>query len=438
MELPSTLDDGLVMRLATPRDAEALAAFNTEMHTSGDPGDFIGPWTRDLLARPHPLIAPSDFLVVVDGERIVSSTALFSQTWSYAGVPFPAGRPELVATHPDYRRRGLIARQFDVLHAWSAARGELVLGITGISWYYRQFGYEMCVDLGGGPRATLHAVREAAAKEPAPYRVRPASEADIPFLMKTEEAGRRRSLVACVRDEAMWRYELTGRSVDAAPRLVLAVVEAATPPHEPVGFIGHVDEPWLEGELNVHQLEVVPGVPWSAVLPSVWRYLAGAADDTAKASGRPVAMVAVEGPGHPVARLAAVTFETVHPAYAWYIRVPDVARFLHHIGSVLEARLAGSPLAGYGGDVRLNFFTHGVVLRFVAGRLAGVDPWEQPDSEAAHASFPDRTFLQLLFGHRSFAELVGWYADCTSWKDEGRALMDVLFEKRPSVVWAIG
>ena len=29
-------------------------------------------------------------------------------------------------------------------------RGELVQGITGIPYYYRQFGYEMALDLGGG------------------------------------------------------------------------------------------------------------------------------------------------------------------------------------------------------------------------------------------------------------------------------------------------
>ena len=37
-------------------------------------------------------------------------------------------------------------KQFDVIHAVSAQRGELMQGITGIPWYYRQFGYEMALD----------------------------------------------------------------------------------------------------------------------------------------------------------------------------------------------------------------------------------------------------------------------------------------------------
>ena len=37
------------------------------------------------------------------------------QTWTYGGVPFEVGRPELVATHPDYRRRGLVRAQFEAV-----------------------------------------------------------------------------------------------------------------------------------------------------------------------------------------------------------------------------------------------------------------------------------------------------------------------------------
>jgi hypothetical protein len=89
--------------------------------------------------------------VVTDTDgRIISSLNLISQTWAYDGIPFAVGRPELVATLPEYRRRGLVRQQMALIHQKSAARGELVQAITGIPWYYRQFGYEMGLDLGGG------------------------------------------------------------------------------------------------------------------------------------------------------------------------------------------------------------------------------------------------------------------------------------------------
>ena len=60
------------------------------------------------------------------------------------------GAPSWSGTKPEYRNRGLVRAQFEAIHAWSAERGELVQGITGIPYYYRMFGYEMVMPLGGG------------------------------------------------------------------------------------------------------------------------------------------------------------------------------------------------------------------------------------------------------------------------------------------------
>ena len=45
--------------------------------------------------------------------KIISSLCLISQTWADDGIPFKTGRAELVATDPDYRRRGLVRKQFE-------------------------------------------------------------------------------------------------------------------------------------------------------------------------------------------------------------------------------------------------------------------------------------------------------------------------------------
>jgi hypothetical protein len=51
--------------------------------------------------------------------------------------------------------------------------------------------------------------------------------------------------------------------------------------------------------------------------------------------------------------------------------------------------------------------------------------------------FPDLTFLQLLFGHRSLDELEAAFPDCVTRGQEVRALLQVLFPKAPSKVWPI-
>ena len=140
---------------------------------------LIGPDGRGELyghrLGDHPACGADDFTIVEEASTgaIISSMVLISQTWTYDGIAFGVGRPELVGTAPAYRRRGLVRRQFEVLHQWSAERHERLQAITGIPWYYRQFGYEMALNLGGGRvgyRPHIPCLKDG---ETEPYRVRP-------------------------------------------------------------------------------------------------------------------------------------------------------------------------------------------------------------------------------------------------------------------------
>ena len=119
------LGDGLILRRATLDDAEALATFNAQIFRaagSEQPNMGIAAWTQDLLSGDHPSCGAGDFTIVEEASTgaIVSSMVLISQTWTYDGIAFGVGRPELVGTAPAYRRRGLVRTQFEVLHQWSA------------------------------------------------------------------------------------------------------------------------------------------------------------------------------------------------------------------------------------------------------------------------------------------------------------------------------
>lgn len=147
------------------------------------------------------------------------------------------GRPELVGTHLDYRNRGLVRAQMEVVHQWSAERGELTQGITGIPYYYRQFGYEMGLALEGARLGYELHVPKLKEGEAEAYPVRPATEADLCFVAEMYELGARRSLVACVRDEALWRYELLGRDPQDIYRRQLRIIESAA--GEALGVLAH-------------------------------------------------------------------------------------------------------------------------------------------------------------------------------------------------------
>src|SRR5690348_16185060 len=201
-DLPQDLGDGLILRRATLADREKLAEFNRIMHEeNGQPDDAIGYWTQDLLKCDHPTTQPDDFTIAVDqnqGGKIVSSIGLISQTWAFDGIVFGAGRPELVATDPAFRRKGLIKLQMDQAHARSAERGEILQFITGIPWYYRQFGYEMGLHLAGARRLSLYKVGKLPEGQTEAYQLRPATFEDILVLAQLYEIQCRTSLVTRV------------------------------------------------------------------------------------------------------------------------------------------------------------------------------------------------------------------------------------------------
>lgn len=443
------LGDDLVLRRATPDDVDALVEFNARVHSDAgwdSPDTRVGAWVRDLAnsprsaTKPHPTFDMADFLVMEDVETgaIVSSTCLISQTWSYAGIDFGVGRVELVGTHADYRNRGLIRTQFEVLHRWSADRGHKVQAITGIPYYYRQFGYEMALDMHGSLRGALCDVPHLKDGETEPYIVRPAEAADLDFVAGVMAHAAQRSLVNCVRDAEQWRYTFDGQSPENAMARELCVIESAE--GEPVGFLAHPNCLWYDA-LFVEAYELKPGTSWWDVTPSVMRSLQKTGADygpylEADEKQGFNALTFNLGGAHPAYDVAEPWLPQKRDPYAWYIRVADVADFLRTISPVLEARLAKSVMVGYSGELRLNFYRDGVIVTFDRGRITAVKPWEFPGSAGNSAKFPDLTFLHLLFGHHSYAEIGAMYVDCGG-RHEHKLLLDALFPKQSSAVWAV-
>ncbi len=435
--LPMTLADQLVLRCATPAEADALATFNADIHAAEDPEpvkERLASWTRDLVGRPHPTVAPEDTLVVEDGAtgRIVSTTCLISQTWTYAGIPFKVGRPELVATHPDYRNRGLVRRQFEILHDWCAERGQLVQVITGIPWYYRQFGYEMTVNLGGTRIGFGHQVPGLKDGEAEPYAIRPAMPVDLAFIAEVDASGHARDLLYCLRDAAGWRYEFDGRLEHSMSRRVLAVIE--TRDGERVGYLAHPPYTMHNGQA-ITTFELKPGVSWLAVTPSVIRYAWATGQTHAAAEGGTCGAWALAlGERHPAYQVLRGRLPVDWPPYAWYVRVPDLPAFLGVITPVLEKRLAASIACGHTGEFRLSLYRSGLLFRFERGALT-VEPWQPTPEARGDGAFPDLTFLHLLFGHRTLDEIRQLRPDCYVDDDAVRVILEALFPRQVSDLW---
>jgi predicted N-acetyltransferase YhbS len=437
MDLHEDVGDGLELRRATAADVEALVAFNGEMHGGPEgPDPYIAEQVRNLMAGEHPSASAGDFTVVVNqGGDIVSSLVLLAEPWVYDGVPLAVGRIEFVATHPDYRRRGLVRRQMEVAHRWCAERGFPVQAISGIPNYYRRFGYEMALELWGGRAMYPSSVPALADGTEEPFRVRPAVEGDVPFLASVDEQTRGRWLMAAVRDEGLWRHMLTDPR-EERHRPVLRIIER--PDGQPVGYLAHRGGP-IQHSLIVDSYELARGMSWFDVTPSVLRYLKTTGEALRK-QDKPDSFSGIFfafGTEHPMYRAIPDRLPRIREPYAWYMRVPDLPNFLRRISSVLESRLAASVAPGYTGELLLNFYEDGLRLTLANGRLETVEAWTPDHPEDGDALFPGLSFLQLLFGRRSLSELEHAAVDCRAVAEKARVLLDAMFPKRPSSVWPL-
>ena len=442
-DFPYDLGDGLVLRFAMPADTEALAQFNGRIHGQESPDHFdpmVAAWTRDLCSEQHPMVGPSNVTLVEDTRtsKVVSSMCLIPQTWTYAGIPFGVGRLEAVGTDLDYRRRGFIRMQFEVLHAKSAAMGHFVQGVTGIPWYYRQFGYEYALDVDGGRMTYLVNIPPLKDGEAEPYRLRPMTSQtlkdDLPLVKALYERDCARSLIACQCPDWMWEAMFTWCSPDSFEAKHFQIIE--TVEGRAVGYLALNRDIWGD-QFLIDELVVIEGQSLRAVMPSVQRALKPIAEAEGAKQNKTVMVLFYKlNREHPVFEAMPELFQKTRPPYAWYIRVADVPGFLKRIAPALEARLARSPLAGHAGELKVNEYQTGLWLVFEQGKIVTVETWKPADAEEGHAAFPPLVFLRLLFGQCSLADLRSFYPDCWA-KDEAAALLNVLFPQSNSCVIAL-
>ena len=434
------LGAGLILRRSTPEDVDALADFNARIHSDDGPDkpdERLAAWTQDLLTRPHPTFSPDDFTVIEEttSGRIVSSLNLIPQTWTYEGIPFGVGRSELVGTLLEFRKRGLVRMQYEEIHQWCLERDLIVQAITGIPYFYRKFGYEMALDLGGGRFGYEAHVPKLKEGETESYHLRPTTPADIPFMADVYEQTQGRYPIVCQRTPEIWRYEMDGRSERHVNRREQRIIEDEN--GEPVGYLRHPHFLIMDGAFAT-AYELKPGVSWLAVTPSVVRYLWKTGQAYAERDEKPLHSFGfLLGAQHPVNEALGTKLPSYDRPYAWYLRVPDLTGFIRHIASALEKRLAASIAAGHTGKIRINRYSHILTLNFEHGRLISVEEETRKASDYGDLGLPELTILQMVFGRSSFSELHDFFPDVYYDNEAAVILMDILFPKKHSNVLGI-
>jgi hypothetical protein len=356
----------------------------------------------------------------------------------------------MVATHPEYRKRGLVRSIFEMIHARSAVEGHLLQGITGIYYFYRQFGYDYVLDLDGSRTTYFSLIPEKKGDGPEPCSLRHATLDDVPLIVAMYDRRRASSLVWHEAQGDHWRFHIEAWNDPAVrdqdPRrtgirgrywMILDAEQTVC------GYAWVATRRWGRS-LHIADMGLAPRADLPALAPALlraWRDQ-GVQTPAVKPDAPPCSEISFDlGRAHPMYDvLGEALAPRAEPPYAWYIRIPDLAAFLRRIAPVLEARLADSILAGYSGSPKIDLYREGLRLCFEQGKLIGIEslpgPIDEEDEERA-LGCPPLTFPQLLLGYRGLDELRAIFPDV--WAiDDKRLLIDTLFPKQPSTVEPLG
>jgi hypothetical protein len=351
------------------------------------------------------------FTVAVEGNRVVSSLCLLQRSLTIEGVTVGMGQPEFVATSPDHGRRGLVRAQLDLVHEWSADRGDLVQVIAGIPYFYRQFGYEYAVDM---PRVRL-LLPGVPLDPPAGWEVRRATDADVPAIMALQASTQELSTLVSARSESWWRWSVNS---DVGGHDVVATRDGVV---HGSAFLG--DGPPGVGAGVLTLLTVAADEP-----DAVWALVAHAAA-AAAAEGKAAGIEERLGMAKVVHGVS-----TRHPRrYALYGRVGDPVALLERLRPALSARLQRSHHARSSTTLVVSSYSSSLTLTIESGVVTGVEaggPNQDPLAGGVAApgiGVPPDLMATLLLGRYGAQELADRHPDVRlgRWSD----LAEVLFPR---------
>ena len=351
------------VRRATQADNDRIVQLNADWN-----GAAAG--VEAAAALGHGSIGAPAFAVGVADGHVVSTVGLLSVRFELGAVALPVGQPEFVATDPDFRGRGLVRRQFELVEQWSLARGDVVHMVAGIPYYYRQLGYEYAVERPPWRLVPAH----VDLRRPTACVVRLADANDIDEIVAAQDHVQRAADLRLRYAPDLWRLLLTL-------------------PHAPV--------------VVATRAGVIEGVARVAAEPGRV-YLRDAAATTTDAAhallaysrqGAGGATMVPDRRGSAFTGILASSGLIAGQRRWLYIRVPDPAKLLSRLRPVLSARLAESPFASESGTVVLSLYRGRLEITYAQGEVLDVSYQRHVQEHTADiASVPPDQFAPLVLG----------------------------------------
>ncbi len=108
----------------------------------------------------HPEMNNEHYFMVKQGEKAVAGLLLIPQVWKLGGVELKVAEMGCVGTDPDYRRKNLQGILNDEFDKYAGEQGFDLCVLAGISFFYRQYGYQYAVQLNYSTEILLDKIPE--------------------------------------------------------------------------------------------------------------------------------------------------------------------------------------------------------------------------------------------------------------------------------------
>jgi predicted acetyltransferase len=363
----------------------------------------------------HPKMNMSNFYVIKDRGRMVSTLNLIPVKWSIGGIALNAAEMGHVGTVPEYRGKGLIKRLIEEFHKDGERQEYDIAVIEGIPYFYRQFGYEYAVPLLEETKIRLNQIPEWKSK----IKIWPFAEKDILEARVLLEKSQRKFYVHSVRDETIWKVQQkTGIASDPEPFQCYKVEEQGK-----MTAYFRLKEIPKEKELVLTEITEVDQLGAQAVLNFLKNYGDQHNLETLSAN------ISYEEPF--IEHLACIGGMKRVPTYAWQIRITNYVKAFLKLKPLFERRLANSMYNRLTETLNFNFRVFTVQVAVKDGKIKDIQNIDR--GERSPIGLNPLAFVQLMTGYKNRQELEEAVPDVRIAVSH-RHLIDVLFPKMPSYI----
>ena len=292
------------------------------------PGEDVDILARRLSTN-HPVMTSRNFFSIWDGFKMVATLNLIPQIWRLGGVNLAVAEMGLVATDPEYRKRGLqriLNVEFD---RRIREDGYHLAAIEGIPYFYRQFGYEYSLPLDHWASIPLTRLPQNNGID-----ISPLTPEEIPKAMELLEISQRKYILHSVRSREEWEAQ------------------------ERIGYVGErTSQTYLVKRLGLPIAYFRATVKDTVVLlheitdtdEKISTMIASFLRKLGEEKGA-IELVSRESYETPFNRYLSSLGAKEKPLYGWQIKVVDPFKVIEAISSVLEERIANSHFRGYTGS----------------------------------------------------------------------------------------